>query len=458
MKTSIVNRMLLSYLRFFARLRLALIHPRIIGVTGSVGKSSFVYLLDKVASSVYNVKTTFHGNSETGLPLEILGLRHKLTDYGLLSWLKIAALAPFYSLINRGEFNLLIAEMGVDSPHEPKNMGYLLKIIRPDVGVILNVSGVHTEQFSTLLPEREKSDTDKLISLIAREKGRLISDMPEDKTAVVNKDIPQLAELLSEVKAKTVTFGECAGADFRMTGYAADISRGTVFEYIIWNKKYSLKIPGYILFKEYGLTILAVIAAAGVLHIPPERAITLIRDKILLPPGRFSVLAGKKNTTIIDSSYNSSPAALESQLNFLGSVRGRRIALLGDMRELGPAAPDAHRRAASGISGNTDSVILIGPLMKDYALPELIKLKYPVNNITVFANSAGVGEYMLKHLIKGGETILIKGSQNTIFTETVVEDLLENPDDKKLLCRQEPYWQKYRQNFFAANPNRQYYP
>jgi hypothetical protein len=118
-----LNNFILSYLRYWAKVKLARQHAWIIGVTGSVGKSSFLSVADHVLSSVYVTKVTRKGNSESGLPLEILSLRDMVSDYSLFSWIRVLFLAPIYAFM-RESWNLLIAELGIDSPFSPKNMEY----------------------------------------------------------------------------------------------------------------------------------------------------------------------------------------------------------------------------------------------------------------------------------------------------------------------------------------------
>jgi UDP-N-acetylmuramoyl-tripeptide--D-alanyl-D-alanine ligase len=449
---------ILLYLRNLAHFKTTYIKPQIIGVTGSVGKSSFIYLLDLVLQPDFRVRTTFKGNSETGLPLEILGLRDVLDNYGIFSWLIILFLAPIYALFPGKKYDVLIAEMGVDSPNPPKNMEYLLTIINPDIGVILNVHPAHTEQFGKALPLKDRDNKEQLLELIANEKGKIVTLLDQEKTAIVNIDNGQLRELLPKIKAKTITFGENKKADLRFTGYTVDIKNGTTFIYLTGENELKIKIATQILFREYGFIILAVLAAAQAMGVSFESAKMRIESGFLLPPGRFSLISGKKETTILDSSYNSSPVALSAALEFFQSIGNfrKRVLILGDMRELGELAPKEHKQMAKLIKDAAEEVILVGPLMHKYAAPELIKLGVPASDISTFSTSQGVGKFLATTHLKGGEIILVKGSQNTIFLEQVVYDLMQDQEDApKLLCRQSKSWEKIRTNFFAKNPNQQ---
>jgi UDP-N-acetylmuramoyl-tripeptide--D-alanyl-D-alanine ligase len=146
---------------------------------------------------------------------------------------------------------------------------------------------------------------------------------------------------------------------------------------------------------------------------------------------------------------------LENSLKLLSQItaKGHRIAVLGDMRELGELTEDKHKQAAVWISQNSDFVVLVGPNMEKYTYPELLKLKFKNENIKLFKTSETVGDFM-KTKIKKGDLILVKGSQNTIYLEQVVKDLMVKSEDAdRLLCRQSPYWEKVRQDFFKNNPS-----
>jgi len=183
-----LSLLILAYLRFFARLKLAQINPTIIGVTGSAGKTSTVAAIETVLAQKFSVQTTGGANSETGIPLSILGL--KMTDYSPFDWLRIIVLAPIYCLLPVA-YDILVCEMGIDELTPPKNMEYLLTIVQPKIGVFLNVLPVHTLQM-------------KSIENIAAEKGKLITSLPKDGTAILNINDSHVLEFKTKTKAKIV--------------------------------------------------------------------------------------------------------------------------------------------------------------------------------------------------------------------------------------------------------------
>jgi UDP-N-acetylmuramoyl-tripeptide--D-alanyl-D-alanine ligase len=443
----IASGFVLSYLRFFAKLKLAKIHPKIIGVTGSVGKTSEISALHTIISPALKTKTTFKGNSESGIPLEILGIRMK--DYSTISWFKTLILAPYFSgdaLVNsfHDKFEVLIVEMGVDSPYEPKNMEYLLKIVEPDIGIVLNVEPVHTEQFGS-------------VEKIAEEKMKLAISLSAKQTAILNLDNSYIRAHKKDVKAKVVGFGfEDNNYELQITNYELN-GLNTNFQFTYCEEKYELKFENKIFAKEYGYIFAAAILAAKELGVSIDESILRLRNFYVLPPGRLSVLKGEKNSTIIDSSYNSSPTALLTAFNLFKDMKitGKKIVVLGDMRELGSLAPEEHEKIGKMLFGYPDFVIFVGSLMKKYAEPALINTGYSKDKIFSFEKAKGVGEFILKELLGNGDLVLVKGSQNTIFLEQVVYEIMkEKMRAKELLCRQSEYWEKVRQNFFSKTVTR----
>jgi UDP-N-acetylmuramoyl-tripeptide--D-alanyl-D-alanine ligase len=233
--------------------------------------------------------------------------------------------------------------------------------------------------------------------------------------------------------------------------HRTSIEHGTTFIFSAEGREYRLELP-QVVFGEYGVTIAAVLAAGKAVHIPYEKTIACIHETFSLPAGRFSVLAGKNGSILLDSSYNSSPSALVAALGFLSGQRtGKRIAILGDMRELGPLAEAKHREAVRVAISSADIIILVGPLMKEYGISELHDRKFPREKQYWFLTSQGVGDFVCRKLLAPGDTVLVKGSQNTIFLEEAVAELLVHPEDTVNLCRQSPYWDSVRHSFFRKN-------
>jgi UDP-N-acetylmuramoyl-tripeptide--D-alanyl-D-alanine ligase len=432
------GRIMLEYLRFFAKWKLSRIHPKIIGITGSVGKTSAINALHTILSPTLKTKTTFKGNSESGIPLEILNI--KLKDFSFFSWLLACVLAPI-RVFDGEVYDVLIVEMGVDAPYEPKNMSYLLKIIRPDIGIILNVSAVHTEQF--------KGD----VEAIAGEKSLLVTTMDSTKTAILNGDDRYLQKIFPKVHAEIFTFGRNKDATLRISDCQVK-KYSTTFTYNWINKILQLKFDDQLFFEEYGYIFAAILLAAWKLGIPFKNSIERLEKEYRLPPGRLSVLKGEKQSTIIDSSYNASPVAVSAALHLVKnlSIPGKKIVVLGDMRELGVLEEEKHRELGIFASQSGDFIVLVGPLMKKYALPAILNTGFSHTHVFSFDTAKDVGQFLLKKLMKRNDLVLVKGSQNTIFLEQVVYELMKEKNrSHELLCRQSEYWQQVRNRFFSKH-------
>jgi len=169
--------------------------------------------------------------------------------------------------------------------------------------------------------------------------------------------------------------------------------------------------------------------------------IAVIEKKFELPPGRFSIFEGIKNSTIIDSSYNSSLESAEGALDLLSKFKGKRkVGILGDMRELGSLSKIQHEELAKNILKNLDFVILIGPQVLKYVVPLLNKYKYNYLSYSNFSDAMG---NIVKN-IREGDIVLVKGSQNELFLERAVELLLKNKSDIQELPRRGKFWDNTR--------------
>jgi len=408
----------LAYLRIAAKIQLAKIGPKhIIGITGSAGKSSCREAVYAVLKDKFRVKQSSSGNSETGLPLDILGFTDE-HNYSTLFWLKILLLTPLVLLFNWQKYDIYVAEMGIDSDKEPKNMSYLLKIIKPNISVFLNVGSVHSEYFSN---SETKSGS---LNAVAREKGKLINHLPASGWAILNFDDPFVAKFSQNTKATVISFGQ---------------KNATIEPFLVESKNY--------LFPDaLGYTFAAAAAVGQVFGLNVEACQKLLSNNFILPPGRSSFFRGINNSKLIDSSYNSSLLPTIDALKLLRSqpksIATRRIAVLGDMRELGSLAQEDHEKLADEAVKSAEYIFTFGPLMEKYFFPKIKKSLKP-GKIKSFLKMTELIEFM-KQFIQPGDLILVKGSQNTILLETLVEQLLADPMDAEKLCRRGKFWDAKR--------------
>lgn len=422
----------LFYFKVLAFLQLRKGSGEIIGITGSAGKTSCRVAITTLLASKYKVFSTEGGlNSEWGVPLAILKQQSGYSSLAL--WLKAFFGSLRTLLFDWQKYDQYILELGVDKPND---MEYLLSFIKPRVGVVLNILPVHTEQFVSLGGD--------LVERIAEEKGKLVAALPAEGTAVLNYDDLLVHQMGSKCRTKILSFGLNSQCDL----WAEKIEVGEFgFRMLVHfqNRTYSFETPTW-LNRDYAYTILAALAVGVIEGVPIEQGVEIISQNLELPPGRMGRFSGIKGSVIIDSSYNASREPTLAALDFLATFTDRRkIAALGDMRELGPLSKAEHEAVAAKAVEVADEIVTVGPQTRDYFVPKALGLGFPANKIHSFLNSQEAGEFMRDKIIQGKEAILVKGSQNTIFMERVVEVLLAAPDeDRQKLCRRGEYWDRVR--------------
>lgn len=427
----ITARLVLDYFRFFARLQLKK-NPeaKIIGITGSMGKTSTRLAIVHILKLRGVVKHSLHANSQSGISLNILGLAP--TTYSAIDWLRLIIMAPFQLILNREHYDYYVVEMGIDGADSPQNMSYLLSIIRPDVGVVLNASLVHAQGFDHLVndssPVRRMA---KLVGYIAKEKMQLLKHIRGNGVAIYNLDQKELVHESQGINARQITFGRSSAAALCI---AAD------FSYRYQGVVYELKTED-IFPPEYSHTFAAAIAVCATLGVAPSFSVKALSD-YHSPSGRMRLFAGLVGSTIIDSSYNASPATMHHALRLLKKLagRGQKIAVVGDMRELGVSEKIAHKNLVDWLLLYSDEVILFGDLTGKYTLPVLLSKKFPVHH---FQQMSELIIY-LKSRLKPKAYVLVKGSQNTLFLERAVEAVLQDQNETSKLCRRGSYWDQRR--------------
>lgn len=455
--TSLVRWPLLLWLRHQARSSLKHHRPLIIGVAGAVGKSSTVQAIFAALQGSRRVRFT-PGNSETGVPLGILNI--KQPGYTVGGWISVFFKSLFPSPELK-DLEVLIVEMGTDELTAPKNMEYLLTIVKPDVSVWLNVYATHLSQFGKgltreeqNLPEEEKAAL--IVKKIAAEDGKIITESGCRIGIVCADNAPLVAELErheEELKEKLIVrFGTAIANDVVYERHAISLS-GTSFVYRIDNQEIIITLPGFVVPVEYREVFAAALVAARAAGVPIATAAKNIMNNFVLPPGRSSLLFGINGSTIIDSSYNASPEAMVSFLTLFKTLaeamQPPRVILLGDMRELGEHAAREHASLADRLPGAFDYVYCVGELSKRYVVEHLAAAGKSTmfKDIRWFEDARELGAFLKVHLPEHA-LVLVKGSQNTIFLEEAVAAILRDPLDRAKLCRQETYWKKMKEEFF----------
>ncbi len=432
---SLWSHYVLRYLRTISRIALSQSQATIIGVAGSVGKTSTREALYAILRDIAPTHMV-SGNSETGVPLGLVGLFPR--DYSPLDWVRMMIAAPLRVGFLKNK-RYIIVEMGIDDPYPPKNMGYLLTIVKPDIGIITEESAAHTMQFEKIFgPDMVISDTERLellIEAITKEDAKMLASC---KISIVNGDNTYLTK---EAPA-ALTFGTKKSSALQITGYTVDIKK-TAFSYALGKTPMDLQFKGYAFPQDLAYVFAPAILAAHKLNIPLNDIRKNLEINFTPPRGRESLLAGVNNSVIIDSSYNASKPSVLSFLTLTATLKQQSsrhtIIVLADMLELGNESQIEHEAVARAIGTIPDALYLIGPLTKRFILPIVEKKLKQVEWFpsVIELNRALTG-------LPNRSLILFKGSQGDLWLEESIKLLLKNKDDAALLCRQNAFWQKVK--------------
>ncbi len=399
--------------------------PTVIGITGSAGKSSTkeaVYAIFKNKNSRAN-RGNF--NNEIGFPLTIIGDYAKVG--GFLFWLKVLWFGLVQVLFRRSYPEFLILEYGAD---KPKDIDYLLDIAKPRVSVITAMGKVpvHVEFYH---------DPAEVI----KEKAKLISVLSPEDSVVLNIDDQDVFSMAELTKAKIFTFGFDEKANMRISGFDNHLEKGrpagVAFNLNFREEVFPVRIDG--VFGRAAAYASAAAAAVGLsLGLDFGSVCDALSDYQPLA-GRLRLIAGIKETWLIDDSYNSSPLSMEEALNTLQKVPAKRkIAALGDMAELGQYTIASHEEAGRQARKSCDFLVTVGAKAKFIA--EGAKMNnFPADRILSFDSSEEAGLEIQK-MIRPGDLILIKGSQAVRMEKIVLELMAEPKKAGELLVRQYGKW------------------
>jgi|WetSurMetagenome_2_1015567.scaffolds.fasta_scaffold59852_3 UDP-N-acetylmuramoyl-tripeptide--D-alanyl-D-alanine ligase len=414
------KNVVLGLLMMLARIRLKRLSPYIIGVTGSVGKTSAkeaIYTIIKSRYQVYRSGKSY--NSEFGLPLSILGQESGYSSFA--KWAQVLAVSLWSAFFGGRGIKIMVIEMGADKPGD---MMQLLKTVKPQVGVITAISAVH-------MAEGQFKDLEDIFN----EKKKLAEALPEKGMAVLNGDDPYLMTLRDKLQCGTIFYGFSEICDLRLLE-AKNSGEGVEFTVIYREQVATGVLPVLGVYNVY--TALAAIGVALSQGFELQEAVAALKD-FVLPPGRMNPIKGMNDSLIIDSSYNASPAAVNEALNVLSGFKGRRIAVLGNMNELGESGEARHREIGRSVPGKADMIISVGDMAKVIG-EEALESGLTGESVLHFADAGQAADH-LKKIIRKGDTILVKGSQNKVRLERLVKVIMEEPGRAKdLLVRQEPQW------------------
>lgn len=416
----IIRNIVLNLLIKLARIRLRRLRLFIIGVTGSVGKTSSKEAIYSVLKSKYQVDRSEKSyNTDFGLPLAVLGQQSGFSSP--IKWTKTMIGAVWNAFVGGRQVQMLVIEMGVDKPGD---MDKLLKIVQPQIGVITNIKPVHMD-------EGQFRDLDDIFM----EKKKLVESLPEKGVAVLNADDPYLISLRDKLKCRTFFYGYSDLADLQVTDLKHSFG-GLEFVLKYKDEVSAVQVSLLGVFQVY--TVLSAVAVALVQGFSLEEAAAVIHE-FKLPPGRMNPIPGIRDSLIIDSSYNASPEAVKEAINVLSESPGRKIAVLGSMNELGVMGETKHREIGRYAAAHVDMLLTVGEAAR-FISNEALNEGFSAELVAHFDDAEAAAKY-LHNVIQSGDTILVKGSQNKIRLEKLVEKIMRDPGMAgEMLVRQGSGW------------------
>lgn len=418
-----MKAILILILRVLSKLTLVRYRPKIVAITGSVGKTSTKEAIALALARKFKIRTSRGNyNNELGVPLAILD--EKSGNKNILKWSGIF-IKGLKNLFYHNYPQILVLEFGSDKPGDIK---YLVDLVgKIDAAVVTDIGISHLEFFSS-------------VQNLAKEKLSLIKNLPQQSAAVLNFDSPKVFDGRKQTKAKVIGYGTSLGAEILATDRKlskSDGNFGTSFK--IHHK--GTVVPFFI--QAVGKP--AVSASMAAVGVGLEFGMNLVEISEALknfksPAGRLRIFAGANNSLVIDDTYNAAPASTIAALDALGEIAsGRKLVAIGAMKELGEKTESGHREVGMKIvEAGISEVFLVGK-ETDFIAEELGLRKFSGKVFKFETSDQAKGE--IKNHLQSGDTILIKGSQAARM-EKIVKELLAQPEKaKESLVRQGEKWE-----------------
>ena len=427
---SIAENTLQTLLALCARAVLRRYRPQIIAITGTAGKTSTKEAIFAVLEGRFMIRRSEKSfNTEIGVPLTIIGGKNHHKN--IIGWLWEFVRAIGLLMGRKAYPSTLLLEYGVQKPGD---MTYLVHIGAPDIAVITAFGNVpvHIEFF-------------KDPKALFNEKARITDALSENGILILNADDECVRAVGNGVRARVITFGFSDTADVRISEYALSGDDGVSLSVIPTGISFALSYRGAgvsVRMRAFGKPQAYSAGAAAAVGVALGMDMKDIADglfRYVPPPGRLNVLPGIKGSIIIDDTYNSSPTAAEEALNVLKEFPGRRkIAVLGDMKELGGDAEAAHRLVGERAAAVADVILTVGEFAKwigegARTHADTLGTSHP-DAIYEFSDAADAGKF-LDPLLSKGDVVLVKGSRSMQMERVIVEIMAEPEKAVELLVQ-----------------------
>jgi UDP-N-acetylmuramoyl-tripeptide--D-alanyl-D-alanine ligase len=393
---------------------------KVIAVAGSIGKTSTKLALARVLTQSFKVRfQEGNYNDLVSVPLIFFG-RTMPNIYNPLAWI-LVFLRNELALITKYPYQIVVVELGTDAPGQMREFSKYLQV---DIGVLTAIVPEHMANFPDL-------------NAVAQEELALAVF---SKKLFANKDLMS-PQYLGRLPGNTVTYGIKENAEIRMQNIIWKGGEDVSFDVMLGGVNF-LHGEHEKLTEPQLYSICAAVAVATELEMPSK---TIDQGIQAIKPvsGRMQHLNGLNGAQILDDSYNASPDAVIGALDTLYRIEAsQKIAILGNMNELGKYSQDEHERVGEYCDPRELSfVATIGPDANKFLALAAQKRGCLVRT---FENPLDAGNFV-KERLQNGTVVLVKGSQNGVFAEEAIKPLLALPADAKLLVRQSRYWMKIKE-------------
>ena len=399
------------YFRFFANFSLRRWRPRVIAVTGSVGKTTLLNLLEVQLDD--RAHYSHNANSAYGIAFDVLGMDG--VRGSKLKWLYLFIAAPLRSLWFRHVQEFYVVEIDGERPRETE---FLASWLRPEVTLWVSVGRTHAVYFDGQVTQGLFGSVDEAIV---------------HEFSYLPKHTSTLVAYSAENELMERTMAEIEGV--QKIGVTAE----ALTDYQVWPDKTTLTVGGvqYQFGEPMPGEVYTQLALLGELAKYLGEPVVTDLSGYRQPPGRSNFFRGKKGVKLIDSTYNAHLISVQSIVDLYADMQtDSKWIVIGDIVEQGEAEAEEHAALGRLLrEADFDRYVLVGRRTQKYTYPEMDAAR-----TVTFLHPKDAAKYLDAELT-GGETVLFKGSQ---YLEGVVEHLLENPDDAAKLPRQEPAAKKRR--------------
>ena len=357
------------------------LEARVIGITGSVGKSTTKEVTAELLEVRYRtLKNPGNLNNEIGLPLTLL----RLTE----------------------AHERAVLEMGFYVPGE---IALLCRLARPAVGVITNLSPVHMERAGSL-------------QAIFEGKSELVQALPPapDGVALLNRDEPLVMQMAERTRARVFTYGLDPTADLWASEVEGLGLEGVRFVLHYQGEHVHLRVP--MLGRHSVHTALRATAVGLVEGLTWQEIVYGLQSA--QSQLRLVAVQGPDGCLLLDDTYNAAPASVTAALNLLAELEGRKVAVLGDMLELGEYEERGHRMVGARAAAVAEALVTVGPRAR-WIAEEALRAGLPSAGVLAFDDVGAAIEH-LRRAVREGDVVLVKGSRG-MHMDQIVAALEDRP-------------------------------